>query len=332
MSMNDADRRLSAWLESVAPAREPEHLLDTVLAQTARTSRRPAWRIPERWIPMTTITTPVTSGGSARWPFAVPRRCSCSPSWRAPSSSPARASRTLPGAVRRRRRTAPSSTSATATSSPSTSPPAASTVILDAAGRAGRARVLARRHVARLLRGASTRPSRSPVEFELRVAGCRRLRTPGRSGRSIGPTGVRLVAVGRPDRGGGRSSTVGPAITIVDVASGSSTVLDLGIPAEQPAFRPGRREPARVPRPRRRRHVGSVPRPAPTARGPTDLDLDPGFQEDVNYGDQHRLLLLRPGLVARRHAGSRSTRSRRAPSTGPRLPRPRRRRRRRGRA
>ena len=71
MSMNDADRRLSAWLETVAPAREPEHLLDAVLARTARTRRRPAWRIPERWIPMTTITTPVTSGGSARWPIAV---------------------------------------------------------------------------------------------------------------------------------------------------------------------------------------------------------------------------------------------------------------------
>jgi hypothetical protein len=53
---DDFDRHLSAWLAADAPAREPEHLLGEVLAQTARTRRRPAWRIPERWIPMSTIT------------------------------------------------------------------------------------------------------------------------------------------------------------------------------------------------------------------------------------------------------------------------------------
>jgi hypothetical protein len=53
---DDFDRTLSAWLTAQAPVREPEHLLDHVLARTARTRRRPAWRIPERWTFMTALT------------------------------------------------------------------------------------------------------------------------------------------------------------------------------------------------------------------------------------------------------------------------------------
>jgi len=53
---DDFSRQLDAWLETQAPIREPEHLLGTVLARTARTRRRAAWRIPERWLPMTAIT------------------------------------------------------------------------------------------------------------------------------------------------------------------------------------------------------------------------------------------------------------------------------------
>jgi hypothetical protein len=49
MTTNDADRRLTAWLTDAAPAREPEHLLSAVLEETARTPRRPAWRITGRW-------------------------------------------------------------------------------------------------------------------------------------------------------------------------------------------------------------------------------------------------------------------------------------------
>ena len=49
---DDFDRHLAAWLTADAPTSEPEHLLGEVLARTARTRRRPAWRIPERWIPM----------------------------------------------------------------------------------------------------------------------------------------------------------------------------------------------------------------------------------------------------------------------------------------
>jgi hypothetical protein len=54
---DDFDRHLAAWFEASAPSSEPEPLLGQVLARTARTRRRPAWRIPERWIPMSAITT-----------------------------------------------------------------------------------------------------------------------------------------------------------------------------------------------------------------------------------------------------------------------------------
>jgi hypothetical protein len=53
---DDFDRHLAAWLAASAPSSEPEPLLGQVLARTARTRRRPAWRIPERWIPMSAIT------------------------------------------------------------------------------------------------------------------------------------------------------------------------------------------------------------------------------------------------------------------------------------
>lgn len=51
---NDVDVLVSRWLEATAPTREPEHLLGDVLATVDQTRRRPAWRIPERWIPMQT--------------------------------------------------------------------------------------------------------------------------------------------------------------------------------------------------------------------------------------------------------------------------------------
>lgn len=51
---DDVDVLVSRWLEATAPTREPEHLLGDVLRDVERTGRRPAWRIPERWIPMDT--------------------------------------------------------------------------------------------------------------------------------------------------------------------------------------------------------------------------------------------------------------------------------------
>ena len=48
----DFDGLLTAWFDDDAPGREPEHLLGQVLARTARTRRRPAWLVPERWLPV----------------------------------------------------------------------------------------------------------------------------------------------------------------------------------------------------------------------------------------------------------------------------------------
>jgi Tol biopolymer transport system component len=56
---DDLDRHLAAWFAADAASREPEHLLGSVLARTARTRRRPAWLIPERLIPMSAITSTV---------------------------------------------------------------------------------------------------------------------------------------------------------------------------------------------------------------------------------------------------------------------------------
>ena len=66
-AQTDLDRLLTAWLASDAPVREPDPLLDRVLARTARTRRRAAWRIPERWFPVSTITTRVE--GVSRFPW-----------------------------------------------------------------------------------------------------------------------------------------------------------------------------------------------------------------------------------------------------------------------
>ena len=64
---DDFDGRLASWLTTIAPSAEPGGLADRVLEQTARTRRRPAWRIPERWIPMATITTQATSVARPPW-------------------------------------------------------------------------------------------------------------------------------------------------------------------------------------------------------------------------------------------------------------------------
>lgn len=48
----DVGALLTAWFEVDAPRREPDGLVDAALARTARTRPLPAWRLPERWIPM----------------------------------------------------------------------------------------------------------------------------------------------------------------------------------------------------------------------------------------------------------------------------------------
>ncbi|HEU5224568.1 MAG TPA: hypothetical protein VFV29_02085, partial [Actinomycetota bacterium] len=64
---DDLDRHVAAWLTADAPTSPPEHLLGEVLAQTARTRRRPAWRIPERWIQMSAITSRVATPPGMPW-------------------------------------------------------------------------------------------------------------------------------------------------------------------------------------------------------------------------------------------------------------------------
>lgn len=64
---DDFDRHLSTWLDDRAPVREPELLLGRVLARTARTRRRPVWLIPERWIPMSAITSRLATPSRVPW-------------------------------------------------------------------------------------------------------------------------------------------------------------------------------------------------------------------------------------------------------------------------
>src|SRR5512145_2997152 len=64
---DDLDRHVAAWLATDAPTSPPEHLLDDVLARTARTRRRAAWRIPERWIPMSAITSRLATPPGVPW-------------------------------------------------------------------------------------------------------------------------------------------------------------------------------------------------------------------------------------------------------------------------
>ena len=52
MSEPDFDRLLIAWFDADAQVREPEELIDSTLARTRRARRRPAWLLPEWWIPM----------------------------------------------------------------------------------------------------------------------------------------------------------------------------------------------------------------------------------------------------------------------------------------
>jgi DNA-binding beta-propeller fold protein YncE len=49
----DFDRRISAWMDDQAPMREPDGLFERVTTELEQTSRLPAWRLPERWLPMT---------------------------------------------------------------------------------------------------------------------------------------------------------------------------------------------------------------------------------------------------------------------------------------
>ena len=46
------DRLMTIWFDADAQVREPDDLLEDVVARTQRARRRPGWLIPERWIPV----------------------------------------------------------------------------------------------------------------------------------------------------------------------------------------------------------------------------------------------------------------------------------------
>lgn len=48
------DRRITAWLDELAPTREPDGLFENVTGRIAHTRRLPGWAILERWLPMQT--------------------------------------------------------------------------------------------------------------------------------------------------------------------------------------------------------------------------------------------------------------------------------------
>ena len=60
------DRRVEAALTELAVPRFPEYF-DDVLQVTARTTQRPAWRHPERWLPMSVIALGRTAAPSRSW-------------------------------------------------------------------------------------------------------------------------------------------------------------------------------------------------------------------------------------------------------------------------
>ena len=64
--MNEsADRLLVDWLAE-GPDRGPGHGLDRALAATRRTTQRPGWTIPERWLPMQLAMGPVATPAGPR--------------------------------------------------------------------------------------------------------------------------------------------------------------------------------------------------------------------------------------------------------------------------
>ncbi len=64
------EQRISSALEEIAPARRPDYLED-LLRQTARTSQRPRWSFPGRWLPMDVTLAPVPAGRSALRPLVI---------------------------------------------------------------------------------------------------------------------------------------------------------------------------------------------------------------------------------------------------------------------
>jgi dipeptidyl aminopeptidase/acylaminoacyl peptidase len=53
--LDEFDSLMADWFDRDTQVRPPEHLLAATLARTARTRPLPAWRLPERWLPLATL-------------------------------------------------------------------------------------------------------------------------------------------------------------------------------------------------------------------------------------------------------------------------------------
>ncbi|MFL5688476.1 MAG: TolB family protein [Chloroflexota bacterium] len=288
MITNDADRRLMAWLEAEAPPREPEHLLEAVLLRTERTPRRPAWRIPERWTSMTTITTPVATGGRGGWalpavialvvlalvasllvvagnqPARVP----------APFGSAANGKLVYEGGDDLLWIDPATGATGTIVATPAFE-------IVPQFSRDG----------TQLAWWQGGNPSGQEVaDAVLTVAradgsGAAPLGTfQGPSSYAWSPSGDRIAVESLID---GRSS-----ITVVDVASGRATALPIGFDATEPAFRPNGTE--LVFRGREGSGPWGLYIVGVDGADPRRLPLDEGFEEDRNYAENADFYLLDP--------------------------------------
>jgi hypothetical protein len=66
MSADRFDRELPDLLDQLAPRAVPDYR-DNVVRQTARTRQRPAWTFPERWLPVSAITSRTIAAPPVRW-------------------------------------------------------------------------------------------------------------------------------------------------------------------------------------------------------------------------------------------------------------------------
>ena len=66
MSTDRFDRELPDLLEQLAPRAVPDYR-DDIVRQTARMRQRPAWTFPERWLPVSVITSRALAAPPVRW-------------------------------------------------------------------------------------------------------------------------------------------------------------------------------------------------------------------------------------------------------------------------
>ena len=72
MPSDHFDRRLPVILDEISQPRTPDYF-DDLLGLTARTRQRPAWTLPERWLPMVDITRQPAFARQVPWrQIAVP--------------------------------------------------------------------------------------------------------------------------------------------------------------------------------------------------------------------------------------------------------------------